>query len=46
MKNKVETPRQTVPRVMKLVGRKDETAGALTRDLRHAVCIIFGPISL
>ena len=41
VKNKVEMQRKKVPRVMKLVGRKEETAGVLTRALSDAVRIVF-----
>jgi hypothetical protein len=39
VKKGVEMERQRVPRVMKLVGRKEETAGVLTRGLSDVVCI-------
>jgi hypothetical protein len=40
-KNEVEIRRKKVPRVMKRVGRKEETAGVLMKGLSDAVCIFF-----
>jgi hypothetical protein len=39
VKNQVELQENKVPRVMRLVGRKEETAGVLTRSLSAAVRI-------